>query len=211
MIHPFMPFLTEELWQRLPRRSGDKTPSIVIAKYPQYDSSFDDPVSEAAYELLIQCSQGIRSLKAEYSIAEDPKIIIQAFDATSQKTIESEIQSIKALSGKGGASISVLGKDEATPSGCAVFAVSSAAAVYLQVKGRVDVQTEVKKLQGKLQKSSDSVRKQRMVLDAPDFADKVSDAVLDAEKQKLVDLLSEQGNYEKTLEQFEKLKLEESS
>jgi valyl-tRNA synthetase len=32
MIHPFMPFLSEELWQRLPRRPGDKTPSITVAK-----------------------------------------------------------------------------------------------------------------------------------------------------------------------------------
>jgi valyl-tRNA synthetase len=42
MIHPFMPFLTEELWQRLPRREGDKTPSITVAKYPQYKQEFED-------------------------------------------------------------------------------------------------------------------------------------------------------------------------
>jgi len=34
LLHPFMPFVTEELWQRLPRRPEDKTPSIMIASYP---------------------------------------------------------------------------------------------------------------------------------------------------------------------------------
>lgn len=34
LLHPFMPFVTEELWQRLPRRPNDTTPSIMVAKYP---------------------------------------------------------------------------------------------------------------------------------------------------------------------------------
>lgn len=71
MIHPFMPFLTEELWQRLPRRQGDSTPSIVRASYPEYDAQFDDVKSAEQYELLISCSRGIRSLMAEFGIKKD--------------------------------------------------------------------------------------------------------------------------------------------
>lgn len=41
-----MPFLTEELWQRLPRREGDKTPSITIAAYPKEVSDFIDPSAD---------------------------------------------------------------------------------------------------------------------------------------------------------------------
>ena len=71
MIHPYMPFLTEELWQRLPRRPGDKTPSIVLAKYPVFDESMYDPKSEEAYELVLGVSRGIRSLMAEYSLKDE--------------------------------------------------------------------------------------------------------------------------------------------
>lgn len=46
MIHPFMPYLTEELWQRLPRRPGDKTPSITVATYPEYIPDFVDEAAE---------------------------------------------------------------------------------------------------------------------------------------------------------------------
>ncbi len=71
MIHPFMPFLSEELWQRLPRRASDKTPTICKASYPTYDAEMDDPAAEAAYELVLGVSKGIRSLMSEYSLKEN--------------------------------------------------------------------------------------------------------------------------------------------
>jgi valyl-tRNA synthetase len=71
MIHPYMPFLTEELWQRLPRRPDDKTPSIVLAKYPVFDETMYDPKSEEAYELVLGISKGIRSLMSEYSLRDE--------------------------------------------------------------------------------------------------------------------------------------------
>lgn len=71
MLHPFMPFLSEELWQRLPRRRDDSTPSIVIARYPRHEEALVDTEAASQYETLIACSKGIRSLIAEYSIKKD--------------------------------------------------------------------------------------------------------------------------------------------
>lgn len=73
MIHPFTPFVTEELWQRLPRRSGDETRSIMLAKYPVYEAELDDPAAEAAYELVQGASKGVRSLMAEYALKDEAK------------------------------------------------------------------------------------------------------------------------------------------
>lgn len=73
ILHPFMPFLSEELWQRLPRRGNDSTPSIVVAQYPQYEEALVDTEAASQYENLIACSKGIRSLIAEYSIKKDGK------------------------------------------------------------------------------------------------------------------------------------------
>lgn len=79
MIHPFMPFITEEMWQRMPRRPEDNTKSIMIAKYPTYDAGLDDPKSEAAYELVLDCSRGARSLMAEYSLKENASCKLHKF------------------------------------------------------------------------------------------------------------------------------------
>jgi valyl-tRNA synthetase len=71
MIHPFMPFVTEEMWQRMPRRPEDKTKSVMVAKYPTYNEVLDDPESESAYELVLDCVKGGRSLTSEYAIKEN--------------------------------------------------------------------------------------------------------------------------------------------
>jgi valyl-tRNA synthetase len=71
LIHPFMPFISEEMWQRMPRRPNDSTKSIMVASYPEYSKTLDDPASEAAYELVLECTKAARSLMAEYSIKEN--------------------------------------------------------------------------------------------------------------------------------------------
>ena len=61
-------------------------------------------------------------------------VFVQLSDEVSHKTATEQLQSIRALSGKGVATIDILSKDDQKPSGCVVFAVSSSAAVYLHVK-----------------------------------------------------------------------------
>ncbi len=225
MIHPFMPFLTEEMWQRLPRRPDDITPSIVKAKYPVYDPELDDVASEEAYELLLGIARGVRSLMADYSIKEEGKgrvliprkkvwssnksvVFVQTYNDTSYKTARTELQSIKSLSGKGVTSIEVYSKDQEKPTGCVVFAVSSSAAVFLHVKGRVDIDEEIRKAQAKLQKASEGAAKQRKILGDPNYQEKVSAELQEVEKKKLADHESEMRNHEEIIGHFEKLKLE---
>jgi valyl-tRNA synthetase len=50
LLHPFMPFITEELWQRLPRRPNDTTPSIMLSPYPEFVS--DIIVDHGCYIVL---------------------------------------------------------------------------------------------------------------------------------------------------------------
>ncbi|KAK6615183.1 valyl-tRNA synthetase, partial [Botrytis cinerea] len=208
MIHPYMPFLTEELWQRLPRRPEDKTPSIVLAKYPVYEAELDDPASEEAYELVMAVSKGIRSLMSEYSLKDEGKVFVQAYDTTSHSTITSQVQSIKSLSGKGVSSLEVLSSTDARPAGCVVFSISSAAAVFLHVKGRVNIDGEIEKAAKKLEKTRTGIEKQRKLLDDPAYQEKVSKELQEIERKKLGDLETEQRGFEETIKQFETLKLE---
>ena len=73
LIHPFMPFLSEELWQRLPRWPEEKAQSIMVAEFPEFEQQLDDPASAEAYERVIGCSGGARSLMAEYGLKEQVK------------------------------------------------------------------------------------------------------------------------------------------
>ncbi|KAF2498450.1 valyl-tRNA synthetase [Lophium mytilinum] len=207
MLHPYTPFLTEELWQRLPRRPEDSCPSITRAKYPEHQPEMDDPEAEAQYELVIGCSAGIRSLMAEYVIKEDGHAIVQALTSSALATATAETLAIKALAAKGVATVSIIGPDAPAPTGCAVYSVGTSATVFVEVKGRVDLDAEIKKGTEKMKKAAEGVEKQRKVLGAPDFEQKVSGAVQQAERQKLEDFLAEQRNRELSIQQFQQLKL----
>ena len=102
MIHPFMPFLTEELWQRLPRRQDDKTPSITVASFPQYIESFNDETAEAEYELLVDVSGALRSLTAEYGFKDNGKTYIQPLNDATHKSLQAptSLPSMRSLAGK---------------------------------------------------------------------------------------------------------------
>ncbi|KAK9422004.1 putative valine--tRNA ligase [Seiridium unicorne] len=208
LIHPFMPFLTEELWQRLPRRKGDDTRSIMIARYPVYDSELDNPTAEAAYELVLGSSKGIRSLMAEYALKDEAKVFVQTYNETAHKTAIEQVQSIKSLSGKGVTSIEVLPGTDARPAGCVAYPVSSAATVFLHVKGRVDIDSEIDKANKKLQKTRASIQKQQKLLNDKAYQEKADASLQEQDRKRLADFENEAKGFEGTIKQFEGLKLE---
>ena len=205
MIHPFMPFLTEELWQRLPRRPEDSTRSVVLASYPQYTESLEDVKSERDYELLLDCSKGVRSLLQEYSVKEDGKAYVQALDDETHTTASSEASAIKTLSGKALTQLSILKKSEAVPAGCIVYPVSATASVFLQLPGKVDADAEIKKTQPKLAKAADTVKDQEKLISA--LGEKVSEAVRTKEQGHLRNMKSVQRAYEECIARFEAMKV----
>lgn len=105
-------------------------------------------------------------------------------------------------------SLAILGADESRPLGCVVFAVSSSAAVFLHVKGRVDIDNEIQKATKKLEKTRMGIDKQNKILEDPAYKEKVSAELQEVEKRRLADLETEQRGFEETIAQFEKLKTE---
>jgi valyl-tRNA synthetase len=71
LLHPFMPFVTEELWQRLPRRPNDPTPSIMVAQYPIADSAHVFEEAERDFELVFSTIKNGRSIAASYNLQND--------------------------------------------------------------------------------------------------------------------------------------------
>lgn len=68
LLHPFMPFITEELWQRLPRRPGDSTVSICIAQFPLPTKEFEDNQADQEFEQLFSIVKASRSLMSDYNV-----------------------------------------------------------------------------------------------------------------------------------------------
>jgi valyl-tRNA synthetase len=208
MIHPFMPFLTEELWQRLPRREGDTTPSITVASFPQYSEEFNDESANAEYELLVDSAKGLRSLTAEYAIKEGAATYVQALNNDTNEVLSSptSLPSLRSLAGKTVANITILSPNDAAPTGCAVYTVGSSATAYLDVKGRIEIDKEITKAQDRLVKANETITRQKKIMD-DEWEQKVSDAVKEQEREKLKTAELEAKNWEASIEQFEKMKL----
>lgn len=209
MIHPFMPFLTEELWQRLPRRQGDKTPSITIAPFPQYTQEMEDDAANNEYELLVDSAKALRSLTAEYAIKEGASTYIQALEDATHSTLSSptSLPSIRSLAGKTVADIKILSPTETAPSGCAVYTIGTSATAYLDVKGRIELDKEITKAQDRLTKANETIARQKKIMDA-EWEQKVSDAVKEQETEKLKTAELEAKNWEASIAQFERMKIE---
>ncbi|KAL4867897.1 hypothetical protein BDV12DRAFT_197758 [Aspergillus spectabilis] len=207
LLSPFMPFLTEELWQRLPRRSGDNTASITIAEYPEYDSSFDDPRSEAAYELVLGCSKGVRSLIVDYPVKDKGVVYIAPLNQSSHHTVSAQLSAIKSLSGKTPLEISILDIREVGPPPCAVFPVSADANVYHEIEGRMqDARAEAERFKTKLdeaRKDGEDIDLLRLELGKVQDKD-VSEAMQAAESRKR-DVEARLQALEETVAMFEML------
>ena len=208
LLHPFLPFITEELWQRVPRLEGNTIPSIMLAPYPEYDEKLNFESDAVDYEIGLKCAQGMRSLASEYGIRTGGRVFVKATTPESFEKAQAQQHSMQALSGKTIAEVNVVGPGGETPQGCAVSVVSSDLIVLLDVAERItDVDAEIKKVRTKLQKSQGAAQKQKELLGREGFDDKVSEVVKTQELKKLSDALAAAENYEKTIAEFEKLKI----
>ena len=208
LMHPFMPFITEEMWQRIPRRPGDHTRSIMLARYPVYDEKLDDPASEAAYELVLDVAKAARSLTGEYGLKEAAEVFVQATDATARNTLESELPSVRALAGKAVGTLEILPEGGERPKGCVPYSVAAGVTALLRVKGRVDIDTEIERARAKMVKAAEVVKKQKGLLGDEGFQAKVNAQTQEAERKKFSDAEAEVREMEASMQQFEALKLE---
>ena len=134
--------------------------------------------------------------------------MIQTFDSASHQTATAQVQCIKSLSGKGATAITVVDSVTDRPAGCVAFPVSAAAAVFLHVKGRIDLDAEIAKAKTKLAKSQAAIAKTSKILADKAYQEKVAEATKEADAKRLKDQESEARHLEGTIEQFKALKLE---
>ena len=106
-----------------------------------------------------------------------------------------------------GASIRFLEVNDTKPAGCVAQAVNANAACYLLVKGRVDIDAEIEKAKTKLGKASKGVNKQRKIINRLEKAGKMKGEVAKIENKRLKDARRETEILEKSVSQFERLKL----
>ena len=178
MLHPFAPFITEEIYQALPH---DKE-SITIAKWPQVNKDFDDPISVESITDMIEIITAIRNERSKANKApKDPiNINILAKDERTKQMILDTVVYLKKFTNPK----ELIFLDKPLDPKNMVVVVLANATIYIPSNDLVDMQEAIKKLQDKKQKLANELLRSEKMLSNQSFISKAPQSKIDAEMTK---------------------------
>ena len=176
LMHPFMPFITEEIWQALPHE-GD---FLISAPWPQYDEKFAFPEAEADMECVKDAITAVRARRAEMNVPPSKKaqmVLVTARPAT----YEVGVHFIKRLAYA--SEVTVTTEAPADLTGM-VTVVTHDANIYLPLAELVDIAAELKRIAKERAKAEDNLRRIEAKLSNESFTSRAPEAVVNAEREK---------------------------
>ncbi len=175
LLHPFMPYITEEIWQSLPH-SGD---SIMISQWPMYDSALDFSKEEADFEKIMDAIKAIRNRRSEMNVPPSRKAKVCIATAL-DKVFNAGASYFCRL-----ASASVVEVADNFDIKGAVRVVTDAANIYIPMNELVDASAEIARLEKDLKKALDDKNFFEKKLSNPGFVAKAPENVLNEQREKL--------------------------
>jgi valyl-tRNA synthetase len=189
LLHPYMPFLTEELWQNLKQRLGwPETDSIMVTAYPEADDSMTDPAAEAEIEAIIEIIRSIRNVRAQYKVESKRWIEVKIHtDPSLQRTIASYIESVKTLARANPVTFLAGEPREETVDSSLVLPLTQAT-VVIPMASMLDLEAEKKRVQKETAQVEAEVGRLESRLQDQAFLTRAPAAVIEKERQKLYTL-----------------------
>ncbi|MFA5072882.1 MAG: valine--tRNA ligase [Nitrospirota bacterium] len=202
LLHPIMPFITEELWQMIPESvRTKKAESIMVAAYPVPDQTQINRRIENEMQTVMELIMAIRNIRGEMNIA--PSMQITAIVKVEQKELGEHLQKaedyIKTLARIKDLRIG----DRETKPKTAATAVIKGAEVYVPLEGILDLAQERDRLIKEIAKTSKDIDVFTRKLSNRDFIDKAPKAVVEKDTAKLDDLRTKHKKLEQNLEMLE--------
>lgn len=195
LLHPFMPFITEEIFGYLP--TGEDT--IMLSAWPKYDEALSFPDDEKRMQLVMDAIRSIRNLRTQMNVvpSKKAKVIIVTPDT---ELFEGTQMFFEKLAG---ASETIIQTDKSDIDENAVNAVTEGAEVFIPLDELVDKEKELERLTKEKKKLEDEIKRVTSKLSNAGFVAKAPQKIVDEEKAKSEKY---QAMLEKVLESLEKLK-----
>ena len=186
LLHPLMPFVTEELWQRLPFIANiSSSPSIMVAQYPQADVTWNNTIAENAMTIIKEAIHSARSLRSDYNIPNNMKADFYFSTANHElrETLISQEQDFCTLAK--GNFLKPSPSAEMMPRGLCIKVVSDQLSIYINLEGIIDIDSEVARLRKEEEKLNNQIGQYRKKIEAPGYETKVPETVRATNKDKL--------------------------
>ncbi len=197
LLHPFMPFVTEELWQALPLPK--ETEALILASWPDPGRWQVDEEAEERMALLMDLIRGIRNVRAEYDV-EPGKRIPAFFAAGPWADLLREQRDILTRLARIDPEQSVIEEAMEPPAQSATVVVGDVVG-YLPLAGLVDLEAERARLAEQLEEIEGRIARSEALL-AGEFAQKAPPHVVEREREKLADLKATRRQLQERLERL---------
>lgn len=182
LLHPFMPFITEEIWQALPH-SGDY---LMLQQWPQHRAELDFPEEEKAMELIMDAIRGVRARRAEMNVPPSKKA--QLTVSTLERAVfEQGIPFLKRLAYASDVTVEGVadaGNDDAMTAQGMVTVTTHAARLFMPLAELVDLEKEKARIEKELKKNRAELDKLEAKLGNPGFVNKAPAHVVEAEQDR---------------------------
>jgi valyl-tRNA synthetase len=178
LLHPFMPFLTEEIWQRLPGAG----PSIMIAPFPKAGRAAGDAEAEARMDALIAIVGAIRAMRSESRISPATELIVtlRPGPGVDPATVAEGLPLMRVLAR---AAITVDPAAE-RPAQSAV-AVAGGCEVFVQLAGVIDLDAERQRLRREIERAEKEIGFLQGKLGRPEFVERAPAEIVERERARL--------------------------
>uniref|UniRef100_A0A7C3WHJ7 Valine--tRNA ligase n=1 Tax=Desulfobacca acetoxidans TaxID=60893 RepID=A0A7C3WHJ7_9BACT len=215
LLHPFMPFITEEVWHKLPGAEG----SIMVAPFPVPDDRLVNPEAEAELELIMTSISSIRNLRAEMNVppASLVKILVYSRDPVPVDILRRHLGAVRQLAR---VSEAELQPDQAPPpaSASAVISLPELIAsrltsdtrsleIVMPLAGLIDFREEERRLNREMDKLSQELAQAQKKLANEDFLTKAPAEVVAKERERLqtcMEKLAKLKSHQKRLRELQK-------
>ena len=195
MLHPFMPFVTEEIFQAIPHLEE----SICIAAWPQVNEQFSDATINDQFRYLIDIIKGIREIRTQYNIKNKIEIayIIDAKDSKLEALMDQCLPYIKKLCNAKCSGYNLEAKGEV-----ANITIKGGNSLLVELGDYIDKDAEKEKLTKQLKKLEGEIKRCQGMLANEKFVSKAPKEKVDLERNKLADYTSKYEAVKKQLEQM---------
>ncbi|MDX8046574.1 valine--tRNA ligase [Gracilibacillus sp. S3-1-1] len=198
MLHPFMPFVTEEIWQQLPHE-GD---SVVRAAWPTVDQQLSNDDASNVMQQFVAIIRSVRNIRAEVDtpMSKEIPIIIQASDDNVKQQLEENKVYLDRFCNPSELTIDT----NVTVPDKAMSAVVTGAEIFLPLEGLIDIDKELDRLQGELDKLNKEVERVEKKLANEGFVAKAPAHVVEAEKEKQQDYMEKREKVQARIQELKK-------
>ncbi|MGE5582773.1 MAG: valine--tRNA ligase [Bacillota bacterium] len=179
LLHPFMPFLTEEIWQALPH-NGE---SIMIAKWPVTNEKLRFPAADSEIKMVIEVIRTIRNIRAEANVPPQKKV--EAILAGAPEKTAILARNMHYISNMAGLEKHRLVTEDSYKAENAISAVAAGITIFMPVAGLVDVAREKERLSKELGQLEVEIGKIEARVGSPAFTSKAPPQVVAKEREKL--------------------------